>query len=526
MSIPWTLHRYIFREMGKTFVLTAAALTGVLGLGGGVMQMVGMGAVTPGQLLQLMGIVLPVAGALTLPIAALYSATSTYGRLSADNELTACRGSGINLHLLLLPAVLLSLVSASITFGFINFIIPRMVRNLSEIVQSNIGALVEQRLHRPRGLKLSNYRIFADELLADANRDDQVVLGRVAFVETRGEEWTRYGTAQSVNLAFDRREDRVLATARMSGLTLFDRNEGTFSEVGELDVAAPEVPSGFRFEIKFLTLGQLLHYWSRPEEWPPVAEAVERLRSEIARSRIHQLLMEDWNADQVLSLATEGKSFSIRAERAAAIADDGGVELGGVVVTERSNERERVHRAKRAVLEAERQKSGASGGIRIELYEAEVSDAARTINHGRETLGPADVPRAWIENIAGMSSDQLIAQPSGTSAEKRRKDAVNWIGGTARRIAATMTERATFSASVLVLVVLGAVLGIVFRGSQPIVAFGIGFVPSLFVIILIVTGKQLAQNAGTHFVGLATMWLGIAVVAALDWWTLTRVLRR
>ena len=43
-SIPilWTLQRYIFHEMGRTFVLTAAALTGILGLGGGVLDRVGL----------------------------------------------------------------------------------------------------------------------------------------------------------------------------------------------------------------------------------------------------------------------------------------------------------------------------------------------------------------------------------------------------------------------------------------------------------------------------------------------------
>jgi len=84
----------------------------------------------------------------------------------------------------------------------------------------------------------------------------------------------------------------------------------------------------------------------------------------------------------------------------------------------------------------------------------------------------------------------------------------------------------SFSASVLVLIILGAALGIVFRGSHVLTAFGISFVPMLFVIIMIVTGKQLAHNPGTSWLGLLTMWSGIFVVAVLDLWTLTRLLRR
>ena len=112
MTFPWTLQRYIFREMGKTFLLTVVALTAVLGLGGGVLNMIKLGEATPGQLLRLMGLVVPIAVALTLPIAALFSAAATYGRLSADNEFVACRSSGINMHTLFLPTVVLSVVSA------------------------------------------------------------------------------------------------------------------------------------------------------------------------------------------------------------------------------------------------------------------------------------------------------------------------------------------------------------------------------------------------------------------------------
>ena len=93
MPFSWTLQRYIFREMGKTFVLTAIAMTAVLGLGGGVLNMIKLGEVTTAQLFRLMMLILPVAAALTLPVAALFSAASTYGRMSSDNEFVACRAN-------------------------------------------------------------------------------------------------------------------------------------------------------------------------------------------------------------------------------------------------------------------------------------------------------------------------------------------------------------------------------------------------------------------------------------------------
>jgi hypothetical protein len=57
-------------------------------------------------------------------------------------------------------------------------------------------------------------------------------------------------------------------------------------------------------------------------------------------------------------------------------------------------------------------------------------------------------------------------------------------------------------------------------------SFGISFVPLLFVLLMIATGKQMARNDATYGLGLVTIWSGLAVVACLDYWTLTRVLRR
>ena len=45
----WTLQKYIFREMGKTFILTSIGLVALLGLGGGVVNMMELEGVTVSQ---------------------------------------------------------------------------------------------------------------------------------------------------------------------------------------------------------------------------------------------------------------------------------------------------------------------------------------------------------------------------------------------------------------------------------------------------------------------------------------------
>ncbi len=178
-----TLQWYIFREMGKTFVLTAVGMTIVLGLGGGVLELVEIDRISPGQLLKLILIVLPVSGTLTLPIAALYAATITYGRLSADNEILACKSSGINIAWLFLPTFAISLLSAGFTFYFTCFMIPGLVKDMSNIAKSDIRQIVETRLTSPERLPLpqANARIYADGQAETIGNDDALVLTGVAF---------------------------------------------------------------------------------------------------------------------------------------------------------------------------------------------------------------------------------------------------------------------------------------------------------------------------------------------------------
>ena len=222
MPFLWTLQRYILREMGKTFLLTVIALTAILGLGGGVLQVIKLGAVTPAQLARLILVMMPLSIVLTLPIAALFSASATYGRLAGDNEFVACRSSGINLLVLFLPAILLGLASAMITFVLSNFVIPGMVRNLNEFLFADVGTLLQRRLDSPRGIALAGYRLHADEFWVDPEDPNRFGLFDAAFVERGETGWSRLGTAREVSLVLHRDGNSVSVEGMAYGVRHFD----------------------------------------------------------------------------------------------------------------------------------------------------------------------------------------------------------------------------------------------------------------------------------------------------------------
>ena len=530
IRFPWILQRYIFRELRNTLLLTAAALTGLLSLGGGVLNMVKLGEVTPDQFVRLMLLVIPVAVALTLPTAALFSAAATYGRLSADNEFVACRSSGINLHILLLPTIVLSLLAASVTFAFSNYAIPQMIHHLNDFIGADITSVVRQRLQHPRGITLAGkYRIFADHCVVDPENVDRITLRGVAFVEVDGEEWVRYGTAREIALGLDRKTRRVFGS--MFGLSLFDRRAGRFLDFEEQPFHPTQLPSAMPMRIKFLTLGKLLHYLSHPGEWGPVSESMDRLRLAAGRRHVYEVLLEQWRRDRQFTVGDSNLRYTLRSSEAFRIPRQGGIELANVTIEEVRQARRRSFTADRATLELEGGDTLADAGIKIELRTDRGGGTGRSPRWSRDTLGPVAIPQSILASVSVPSNQQLLHPPSngvssGDPVAKERLEALDTWEETVRRIVATIHERAALSASALVLVFLGAALGIVFRGAHVLTAFGISFIPALVVILAIVTGRQMAHNAGTHGIGLLVMWSGILAVTALDAWIVVRVLRR
>ncbi len=528
----WTLQRYIFREMGRSFIMSAVALTAVLGLGGGVMNLIKLGSATPMQLLQLIGMILPVAAGFTLPIAALFSAAQTYGRLSADNEFVACRSGGINIHVLFIPCVLVSLVTGSMTFAFSNYLVPGMVRNLNEFVQSDIASMIQQRLNRPRGISLQGkMRIRADECIVDPGDSSRIALGGITFVEGDADAWVRFGTADQVILQFVQDVETPYVSGEMLGLSYYDREKGQFMDTERLSIPVNNLPSLMPQEIKFLTLTELLHYWSEPTQWREVQEEFSKLRQLVGQKVLYDALVDEWiQKDKTINLSGEHGDCTFRTEAAARVVDQGGLEFSGIKLEDRRDGEKRFYTAKRGLLELSRGDALGNRGIELQLFDVHVSDGGREFDRANETVGPYRIKGSIIEktmnfSTADLSNEAMEANPK--SLLGRQLIQVSQVKrDTIHRITGTVHERIAFSASVLVLVILGAALGIIMRGSHVLTAFGISFIPFLCVIVTIVMGRQMAQNDSSHGIGLTLIWTGIVVVAVLDYWTMTRVLRR
>ncbi|KKL66872.1 hypothetical protein LCGC14_2140620, partial [marine sediment metagenome] len=115
-----------------------------------------------GQVAELILYTMPWMLSLTMPIAALFAATIVYGRFSMDNEMTACRASGVSTLNVLLPALMLGAIVTVLSLGLSNYVVPSMLEMLSRSVKDNAMAIVGHRLDSQGYFKQGTRVIHAD----------------------------------------------------------------------------------------------------------------------------------------------------------------------------------------------------------------------------------------------------------------------------------------------------------------------------------------------------------------------------
>jgi lipopolysaccharide export LptBFGC system permease protein LptF len=572
-----TLFWYIFKDLLKIFLMTSGALAGIMSFGG-LLRPLTQNGLDGKQVLLLLANFMPAMSTYSLPVAALFATTMVYGRMSADNEVTACRASGIDFISLTLPALILGFVVAGASMYLLCFTVPRATLEAEQVLYSNLAKVIAHEIQQTHRMEMpeagtdrktsvfarSAYLPKASE--SDDPRQQAVVLqsplivqyvappGKPKWYQQAKDFWS--SSTAVARIVEDPDDGSATLTVTLTDGVVFPRSVGTGQATAGAAATAAfgpiSIPSRVGEKTKFLDVFKLKALQRDPSRGQQVqqvlqqfirsdqAGAVQALVADGLRGPSHRVeLASSEGATNVLTLPPGGTA-------APAPRDDGVLLLsapaGGPPVQYRKESDGQVR------FTAE----GRGCRLRFTVAAAQSTAATVSVHMQDAVVDPADLPgdepdtpaAAPVDQrfdvplspeIAAMSdrtADQYLSQKVGTK-DGQRKLRFAWFDLT-NHISSELHARAAFVTSCLLLVLVGSSLGMMFRSGNFLTAFAVSVAPAMLSTVLIVTGQHTAEstpdfvtaaNNPLHL-GLAVIWSGNVVIAIAASVLLVRLQRR
>jgi lipopolysaccharide export LptBFGC system permease protein LptF len=504
---------------------------------------------------------MPAMMAYSIPAAALFATTVVYGRLAADNELTACRAAGMSYTSIGLPAVVLGLVVAILSLVLLCFVVPIFSLKVEEVISSNLAQVVVNKIQRDHQIRLGNSypTVFAEEarlVPSEAGQtDEQIVqlIGPTVVSYEKPDDFTGlrvpkdFFTAESALLHIHSTPGgQVRIDMNLLGGAKFPREftGANRSQIGVETVTPPPLfqDNPIRQNFKFADIRQLMALAADPSASQRVSEAVAELVQRDEERTFLQRLAAGGGRYGSYSLSSATKPM-----QQFILSDDGPApQLGDddLVFDSAAPAARQVHLtiiegeqttrtalANQARLQARTDDEHDLISVTVELTDLTM----RTADDGMQ--GEPAALASWSATIDVPMDDAIKDLRTTHTLKTYAKDAsldphdANHLRReqlvVSNDVRAELHGRASFAVSCLILVLVGCALGMMFKSGNFLTAFAVSFAPALLCIALVVAGQQTADHIpeliSVRFMqrdrplqlGLALIWSGNAIVLAL-----------
>ncbi len=513
------------------------------------------------QVARLLRYLMPAMSTYSLPVAALFATTVVYGRMSADNELTACRASGISFRSMSTPAMLLGLGVSIGSMFLLCFTVPDATQKIEQVIVSNLGKLIVHQIGQTHETQFGDgtkrVTIFAQD--ATLVKPDPAKPNDSAVI-LRGPMIVHYVTPPGRNRWFHVPRDFLMAKQAIvyiyqdptdasavmkiiptEGVAFPRRFTGPKSQEGGIDAAefVPDpIPSPLSQKSKYMDIFQLKALDQDPTQGREVQRVVaEFIKEDQSAEYLRQLCAEVNGAGGKLAIQSGDDTYTVTRSTAPAVAKDNTLTLTAAPGSPplHFNQLNGGQNADARMISIS---SDADTEHDLLYITMDLKDAL--MDAGRDTQTPqARFTRhfavAMPPDISAMKSravDQYL-QGGGHSDVDRNKllfaleDLVN-------HTRSEMHARAAFVISCLLLVLVGASLGMMFKSGNFLTAFAVSVIPAMLSVVLIVTGQHTAEstplwigpNNNPLMTGLTLMWSGNVVIAICAFALLWRLQRK
>ncbi|MEN8126474.1 MAG: LptF/LptG family permease [Planctomycetota bacterium] len=529
----FTLHRYIFRELFRSFFLATVVLTLMISVGLLVPTLQDFG-VGPGQILHLLGYFIPIALTFVLPTSALFASSLIYGRFAADRELDACRASGISMWTLIYPGLTLAIFVAVANLILSFYIAPAFVHRSERSVKANAEHILFRNIQKKGSYTLpkSPYRLYADRAIPEMN-----LLEGIIIINLPKDRPARLVTTE-------RAEVRIETHSTYNRATVTALNANLFEEDKWVDLSyfedTQEFPSLLSDDIKFQKIEQLKLIQADKMHFFPIREIVMQARAQLAIEMLaHQIGVHMKQTESHYQFEDESRTYYLRA--------------AGCQVS--SQPETLVLQAPIQLVQVDKHGSGVTveytsreGSIMIENAgeNLRLKMNLKSPSWKRPGVQPGKAVGKFVNNIrfpqsilSSVSMDHILdtVLQTNTEASILKEKPSPRLESLCIKIPEELTEvdndiyseihsRLVLGLGCIALILTGIALGIQFRGGHILSAFGASAIPGGVLVVFILAGKELTKNPSTPaLTGVAVMWAGLVVLLMLTLWIYQKLLR-
>jgi len=519
------LHRYLFKELLRVFVLSTVALTLIVSVGL-LVPIIRDYGVGPGQILSLIGHFLPITLTFVMPISALFSAAITYGRFAADRELDACRASGVRFRTLIYPGLCLAFFVAIVNLLLNFYITPEFVQRTEQSVKSDAKQILFRNIQRrgyyqiPRGA----YKIYAENV-----RPEQSLLQDVVILDVDNETGglTRMITARDARVEIENLDEHTMVSIRAEEVTRMDDRSASY--VGRLEITQ-RIRSLLEDSIKFKKIEQLKRIRTDKMNFGPIYDDALEARAQLALERLAVELMRTMKEGRDYYRLDGAESFSeYRLSVSNCKVESGRLRLiGPIRLLEIDRDRNRIYcrydcDAGFISLKGDSFREGLELSLETPQWERSPEVKGTALQKVTPNIPlPASVaeelePGRLLATLRQVGQAETIGKQKVSAALLSRVATIEKnLRKVDSQILAELHSRLVLGMGCVSLIITGICLGIRFRGGHILSAFGASAIPAGLLIVFIMAGKQLTKNAAASpSAGVALMWAGFVVLLLL-----------
>ena len=500
------LHRYLVKELLRTFIPAILCLEFLLVLGFSI-QLLHKGLDVPSLFS-----VLPYMALYTiphaLPASLLTSTVMTYGRLSADNEITAIKVAGMHLHNIVTPIVVTGVIFSILTLYLNAEVLPRSyfkVRQLQEKAVKRV--LATHFITAKKKIDFHPYQIYITSIEDGIYRD-------IAVFEYADDYIINILLAEEGEIEVGESGSRILLTLRRGEFLKPDINSIDSPKMGNFEEAVFEIPLRQRVRhkaLKYATLTSLIS--QRGEIDDELSGSGELFKDPVETEKItwKEVVAID-EKKKVVQGKLQRAEVEIKKSKARIPKQEGAIKRAKFDVSVFENYINVArNNISKLTLEREVEEDMKVLGFDLrseEEFEKNVSLIEKIIEKEKRRIKKAkrkvSIAERVIENEnkkieeAGLEIEEFLR--SKEDLEKERLVLIERVGiaerqKMSRELSVNIHKRISPSLASLTFIMIGIPLGIMTRSSNMLISLGISFVLILFVYYpLVATGLVLADS--------------------------------